>query len=312
MVAGAAAVLVVLGVGIGLAARRLVGDGGSAAVSAAPPAATGPALAARTARPVEAAPTGPEPAPKPTPEQAEAPREPAAEAQAQADPGDAAASDTVQDLIAVLARRSPAATAAESLDELLVAWGQTPLEVELLSVEQVLTALRAEGLRAEPVSVGSLDAALVWDLPMLLELRALDGLPRAVALLGVEDGEVRVGGLADDARRVPREDLARHLGGRGWVVWRDLGDLPPIVRPGSDREAVDWLQGALGVLGLWSGPASGVYDAETIAGVRAFQAREGLTVDGTVGARTKARLYARLPTYEMPRLGAVRLAEGAR
>jgi len=155
------------------------------------------------------------------------------------------------------------------------------------------------------------ESTLAWELPLLLELRALDGLPRPVGLVAVEGDAVRVHGLGPEPRRVRREALAAHLGTRGWVVWRDAAELPRIIRPGSPTEAVDWLQGALAVLDLYRGPASGVYDAETIAGVRTFQEREGLVVDGTVGPRTRARIFARLPTLTLPRLGVETLAEAS-
>ncbi|MDX1650599.1 MAG: peptidoglycan-binding domain-containing protein, partial [Myxococcota bacterium] len=308
--------LVVLGVAIGMAARRLAGGDAPASVSSPPPggaaapgaadASTEPALRTAAAGPSRAL---PEPEAPRADEKTGAPAPGDTRAGASGD-GDASA-PLVEDLGTLLARRSPAATAADALDGLLEAWGQRPVQAELLSREQLLTVLAAEGLRAEPVAAGSLDETLAWDLPLLLELRALDGLPRLVAVLAADETGVRVRGLDEEPRRVARADLGAHLGDRGWVVWRDLGELPGVLRPGADTEAVDWLQGALSLLGLWSGPATGRYDAATIAGVRAFQAREGLEVDGTVGTRTRLRLYARLPTYELPRLGVAPVREDA-
>ncbi|MGE5552382.1 MAG: peptidoglycan-binding protein [Betaproteobacteria bacterium] len=61
---------------------------------------------------------------------------------------------------------------------------------------------------------------------------------------------------------------------------------------GSRGPSVAAVQGYLVTLGLLTGPTDGVYGPATREAVRAFQRREGLAVDGVVGAATLARLQA--------------------
>jgi N-acetylmuramoyl-L-alanine amidase len=74
------------------------------------------------------------------------------------------------------------------------------------------------------------------------------------------------------------------------------------LRPGARGNGVAWLQGSLADLGLLARPTSGRFDAGTIAAVRALQQASGLVVDGTVGPRTKIRLYQLSDRYRVPRL----------
>lgn len=59
------------------------------------------------------------------------------------------------------------------------------------------------------------------------------------------------------------------------------------VEPGSDIAEV---QRRLQVLGYYRGPVDGVYNAQTRAAVTAFQSKQGLTPDGTVGPMTYSAL----------------------
>ncbi|MBW2450966.1 MAG: peptidoglycan-binding protein [Deltaproteobacteria bacterium] len=55
-------------------------------------------------------------------------------------------------------------------------------------------------------------------------------------------------------------------------------------------------------VGEFKGPLNGAYDQKTIAAVKLFQARIGLGIDGLVGPRTLAALYAASDVYDLPRL----------
>jgi peptidoglycan hydrolase-like protein with peptidoglycan-binding domain len=67
------------------------------------------------------------------------------------------------------------------------------------------------------------------------------------------------------------------------------------------------LQVALRAKGLYGATVDGVYGPRTRAGVRAFQARRGLAVDGVAGSATRGALGWR----GRPRLGIRTLAAGA-
>ena len=78
------------------------------------------------------------------------------------------------------------------------------------------------------------------------------------------------------------------------VLWRDFGGLPVQLAPGESGAGVAWLQRALGLLGHYADPPSGLYDEATMAAVLAFQRSRGLPADGIVGPDTKLALYEAL------------------
>lgn len=208
------------------------------------------------------------------------------------------------ELGAALARVSPARSAAASLDALLESWERPPLGEELLAPDRAPEKLRQAGLAVLPLRDAGWETLERYNQPVLLRLRALDGAPRLAALTGISpDGRALLRGLGERApRRVARAELERHWDGRGWLSWRDFEELPHILRPGSRGAPVTWLQKRLGELGLYAVPPSGEFDDDTVIAVRALQERLRVHVDGTVGPRTKVRLYEYLSAYDVPRL----------
>ena len=67
-------------------------------------------------------------------------------------------------------------------------------------------------------------------------------------------------------------------------------ELPATLEPGSEGTEVLDLQEGLAALGYDVGGADGVYGSATANAVAAFQAAEGLPVDGTLGPETRAAL----------------------
>ncbi len=65
-----------------------------------------------------------------------------------------------------------------------------------------------------------------------------------------------------------------------------------VIRPGASGEDVRSVQSRLKLFGYYSGSLDGVYGAESVAAVRAFQQRNGITVDGKVGTNTSELLYS--------------------
>ena len=63
-----------------------------------------------------------------------------------------------------------------------------------------------------------------------------------------------------------------------------------VLRIGSKGEQVKTVQRLLNAMGYDCGEADGDFGAKTASAVKAFQQREGLTVDGVVGAKTWAAL----------------------
>lgn len=76
----------------------------------------------------------------------------------------------------------------------------------------------------------------------------------------------------------------------------------PILRLGSQGEAVVELQAALKLLGYYTGTVDGIYSDATASAVTQFQQAVGLTADGIVGQSTWERLFPAAPpeTPETP------------
>jgi general secretion pathway protein A len=228
-----------------------------------------------------------------------------AEAPAPAPVADALPEPPPVDLATALARTSPAATTASSLDAVLGLWGREPVQAELLSLAQALAALRGQGLATLALEGASPDDLLALDLPALLVLRAFDEAPRTALLREVTpEGRAVLVGIGPEPMRVPFDELMRHWDGAAYVPWRDFETLPPVLGPGAEGEPVAWLQRSLASLGHYPGAPSGRFDELTIGAVRALQQDRALQIDGTVGPETKIRLYQELDGYTVPRLGA--------
>ena len=65
-----------------------------------------------------------------------------------------------------------------------------------------------------------------------------------------------------------------------------------VLRSGTQGLAVTQLQNRLMELGYYTCVANGVYDSDEIAAVKAFQQKNGLTVDGVAGLATQQALYS--------------------
>jgi hypothetical protein len=203
----------------------------------------------------------------------------------------------------MLARSSPAVTTAISLNALLQIWGEAPTGSELMSLPQAFAVLESRGLALLPLRGASLETLQLFNYPAILELSALDGMPRFVLLTGLEAGDALITGMGDGPPlRVPFDQVAEHWGGDAWLVWRDFEGLPEILRPPLRGAPVIWLQQALGRMGFYDGPLTGEFDAATITGVRDLQLSLQIQVDGTVGRVTKIRLYEKLGLHAVPRL----------
>ncbi|MBQ8200416.1 MAG: peptidoglycan-binding protein [Clostridia bacterium] len=71
-----------------------------------------------------------------------------------------------------------------------------------------------------------------------------------------------------------------------------LGKPTRILRPGYSGDDVKSVQYQLQLLGYYNGTIDGKYGSGTVAAVKYFQARNGLTVDGKVGSNTADKLYS--------------------
>ena len=249
------------------------------------------------AAPAEPVPAAREPAPLAAPPAPALALEPAAPAAARPPAG---APPAPLDLGVALARSSPAATAAASLDALLRRWGRASLGADLISLSQLTELLENTGFSVLRLDDASFEQLGAIDRPALIVLQPIDDAPRTLLLAQLEADAVLLEGLGAEVLRVPTSELARFWSGEALVAWRDHAALPPLLGPGDAGAPVRWLQESLAHLGFFAGDLNGEFGAPTVEAVRAFQAEESLPVDGWVGPLTKIRLYERLPGYGAP------------
>jgi general secretion pathway protein A len=160
---------------------------------------------------------------------------------------------------------------------------------------------------AASFGLGCVEAAGGWprvrrfDLPAVLRLKAPDGTPRWVALVGLdpETASLDVGGRVAP---VALAEIDAAWDGRFEVLWQPPPIGVRVVMPGSRGRAVAWLRQRLDTLdGQPPGGGSDAYDERLRARVVAFQRDQSLGADGIAGMETLARL-ASLVDQRIPSL----------
>jgi len=126
-----------------------------------------------------------------------------------------------------------------------------------------------------------LDRLLALDRPVLLPLRAQDGAPRWVLLLGADARRARLG-LATGTIDIDRSTLQTVWDGRYFALWLGPAELAQPLLPGGGGAGVAWLRERL------EQPDSDPprYDTALASAVRGFQQARGLPTDGVAGSET--------------------------
>lgn len=167
------------------------------------------------------------------------------------------------------------------------------------------------GLQLTPFQ-GSLDELIHLDVPALIELSLPDGLGRrCLSLEHVAGGRGRIAPALEHGSWLDLAVLRRFWSGRAYFFWRNDLDIPFLAVAGASGEGVARLQNLLREAGEYQGIANGVYDRDTIAAVRNFQARRGIAQDGQVGPQTLMLLYQEAGSMPMPKLSGLPRGGGA-
>lgn len=94
---------------------------------------------------------------------------------------------------------------------------------------------------------------------------------------------VKVSGKVEETTSADKEETK--------LTMADLGAAPATSRPGDQGSNVKKLQQALKIKGYYKGKIDGVYGSGTIAAVKAFQRKHGLSRDGIAGKVTIRLLF---------------------
>ncbi len=214
-----------------------------------------------------------------------------------------APSDPSRPIAGALKDVSSRESARAAFDALAEVWKVelAPDGDDLSQAQALESAARKRGLSLLRFS-GNLGALLRLDSPALLELN-IPGAQgkRFIALTGVKGDLLQTRPAIAGKEWISPVELEHYWTGQGFVPWKNTMNLPSL-GTGSTGESVRHLQGLLAESKLYGGPATGVYDRDTLSAVRAFQAANGLGPDGVAGQRTLILLYHSIARFQTPGL----------
>ena len=203
-----------------------------------------------------------------------------------------------------LASAAPGQSLRSALDVVLAAWrvaGLSSAEDPAVSLEAVAHRRGLEVLRL----TGNLSMLRLLDLPAVLEVRLPGARESSFVALSAIDDDAAVLTIGSETVRATPAELDRVWFGDAQVVWRDFEWLGPTFGSEGRGESVVRLQRLLERAGLYTGAASGTFDAATETAVVGFQRSRRLDPDGRVGRLTRIALYGVAGGYKMPTLSSV-------
>lgn len=147
----------------------------------------------------------------------------------------------------------------------------------------------------------TLDQLIAVDLPALVLVGTAQH-TLWVALVGVQADGVLISTDLGETALVSRDELSKRFFNQAVVLWRDPTPTAKNIRQDDKGGNVRELQERLREAGLWSGDATGVYDAATVDAVTRLQVRAGLKTDGITGQQTRMVLCSLTSAIETPSL----------
>jgi general secretion pathway protein A len=217
--------------------------------------------------------------------------------------GDAAPEELRAILRKTLWGMGEADSAADAFNAVAGAWKASPLtgRERMQTPRHMEKAAQERGLYLARFNT-SLKRMLSADAPALLELR-LPGKSgrRYLALIGRENERFVVSPPLNGRASLSRAELEGLWSGRALVPWRNFLSIPRLT-PGMQGDAVTRLQKLLQEAGAYKGEPTGLFDRETTAAIRDFQAAHGIVKNGRPGKQTLFFLYRKADGFSAPRL----------
>ncbi|MBE0598506.1 MAG: AAA family ATPase [Desulfuromonadales bacterium] len=205
-----------------------------------------------------------------------------------------------------LRRLNEGESAALAFNALARLWQVRPIRAggRLQIPEEMQQVVDSRGLQLTAFE-GTLPSLQALDSPALLEIPVpgLDG-KRYLAVTRIAGGRAFIAPPLGGSDSVALEELDQLWFGRGYFLWRNYLGLPNLLLPGAAGEAPTQLQELLRQVGLYQGPPSGVFDADTVRAISRFQASRGIVADGRAGPQTLLLLYQADRRFVVPRMSA--------
>ena len=196
-------------------------------------------------------------------------------------------------------------SALTAFNAILKCWNARPLiESPIVnSLRDLEGPAQQRGLTLTRVS-GSLGFLVRMDYPAILEF-TLPGIAgkRYLALTGVEQGKFLVAPALAGRNSLSSAELESFWSGSAYLPWKNFHNIPPLAAPGTKGTEAAHLQQLLQDARFYKGRVTGIFDRETVAAVREFQAAHGIATDGKAGALTLLLLYRTGGKFTIPILG---------
>lgn len=204
-----------------------------------------------------------------------------------------------------LAGTSETESALNAFNALLKRWNAPPVpgRPALKSLKDMEEQAARRGLILTRYT-GSLGLLVRMDYPAVLEFN-LPGTTgkRYLALTGVEQGQFMIAPALAGRNSLSSAELESFWSGAAWLTWKNFNNITPLMIPETKGKEAVRLQKLLQDAHVYKGGVTGIFDRETVASVRDFQATHGITPDGKVGAQTLLLLYRAGGKLPIPALG---------
>ncbi|OGU25730.1 MAG: hypothetical protein A2X85_09435, partial [Geobacteraceae bacterium GWF2_54_21] len=182
----------------------------------------------------------------------------------------------------------------QAFNDILSRWNVPVVKVlgsRLVIPETAVVLARNRHLRVTEIRA-TLREAINIDIPFLLETRVAGNHGKyylAVTSISVETANISP--ALSDRNTVPIRELESLASGTCYLVWNNLYQIPDNISVGDIKYEIRSLQKLLKLAGVYNGPIDGVFSQAGLEAVRAFQKKNRIPANDTVGAQTVAYLY---------------------
>ncbi|MCC6417212.1 MAG: AAA family ATPase [Gemmataceae bacterium] len=183
---------------------------------------------------------------------------------------------------------------------LLRAWNMALMDYPADGTPEALVKFAADnGMDAEVLSATA-DQLATINLPAFVKVTGNEQIVwTGLVGLGADTAELALS--HEETMSIPRAEFEKRYVRQAVILWRDAEPQARPLRSSARGDGVRALQTILSAYGRLD-RVTGVYDAETVAAVRALQDDAGLDTDGVAGRQVRMVLAAWAPTVPTPSL----------
>lgn len=182
----------------------------------------------------------------------------------------------------------------QAFNDILSRWNVARVKVldsRLTIPETAIVLARHRHLRITVIKA-TLREAINIDIPFLLETSVAGNHGKYyLAVTSVSAETANISPALTGRNSVPIRELESLASGTCYLVWNNLYQIPDNVSVGDRKYEIRALQKLLKLAGVYNGPIDGAFSQAGLDAVRAFQKKNLIPANDTVGAQTVAYLY---------------------